>query len=99
MLLYLYKRDDLSRAKSVGEISIKMKNAKFQIVAIFVFVLIICAGKTTLGDSECCIDCRKICCRGGCPSLPCFVICAQKCPDYATCGADDCIKTNNIIGK
>ena len=95
MLLYLYKRDDLSRAKSVGEISIKMKNAKFQIAAIFVFVLIMCAGRTTLGgDSECCIDCREICCKGD-ASLPCFVICAQRCPDYATCG---CIKANKIIG-
>ncbi|KAL1830943.1 hypothetical protein ACET3Z_000594 [Daucus carota] len=58
-----------------------------------------CAGRTTLGgDSECCIDCREICCRGGePPSLPCFDICAHGCPDYATCG--DCINANNTIGK
>lgn len=69
-----------------------------QIAAILVLVIVLCAGSVTFAeDSECCIDCRQICCKGGVPpSLTCFIICAQKCPDYAQCGG--CNSPSNLIG-
>lgn len=63
-----------------------MEGLKIQYTVVLVFVIVMCASSITVADSECCIDCRNVCCgQGAPPSLTCWNVCIRGCPDASTC--------------